>query len=204
MTDPQHLAQEAERDPTQPKVVNAVTLELSPEDAEKLDLARSVGSLSLVLRTVGCSLLDDLLIVTSLIMAGRLIGDRAGLDDAVVRRLQEAGTFHVIAISGGNIAVLAAQAALGHPDGRQVQPEPHVAGQAHPAGVRPALPVAHQRIRHAGQLAQGRQQRLIERRDAVGKERFRNALAGDFSVHKTEQAQAPSPKPDFAFIHFRK
>jgi pilus assembly protein CpaB len=31
-------------------VVSAVTLELAPEDAEKLDLARSVGTLSLVLR----------------------------------------------------------------------------------------------------------------------------------------------------------
>jgi pilus assembly protein CpaB len=44
------VAQEAERDPTKPKVVNAVTMELSPEEAEKLDLARSIGSLSLVLR----------------------------------------------------------------------------------------------------------------------------------------------------------
>jgi pilus assembly protein CpaB len=44
------VAQEAGRDDTKPKVVSAVTLELSPEDAEKLDLARSVGTLSLVLR----------------------------------------------------------------------------------------------------------------------------------------------------------
>jgi pilus assembly protein CpaB len=44
------VAQEASRDDTKPKVVNAVTLELSPEDSEKLDLARSVGTLSLVLR----------------------------------------------------------------------------------------------------------------------------------------------------------
>lgn len=36
-----------------------------------------------------------------------LIGDRVGLDDDVQRRLQEAGTYHVIAISGGNIAILA-------------------------------------------------------------------------------------------------
>jgi len=36
-----------------------------------------------------------------------VIGDRTGLDGAVVRRLQEAGTYHVIAISGGNIALLA-------------------------------------------------------------------------------------------------
>jgi len=44
------VAQEASRDDTKPKVVSAVTLELAPEDAEKLDLARSVGTLSLVLR----------------------------------------------------------------------------------------------------------------------------------------------------------
>jgi competence protein ComEC len=36
-----------------------------------------------------------------------LIGDRAGLSADLERRLQEAGTYHVIAISGGNIAILA-------------------------------------------------------------------------------------------------
>lgn len=35
-----------------------------------------------------------------------LIGDRGGLDAEDERRLQEAGTYHVIAISGGNIALL--------------------------------------------------------------------------------------------------
>ena len=44
------VAQEAARDETKPRVVNAVTLEVTPEQAEKIDLARSVGSLSLVLR----------------------------------------------------------------------------------------------------------------------------------------------------------
>ncbi len=44
------VAQEANRDETKPKVVNAVTLEVTPDQAEKLDLARSVGTLSLVLR----------------------------------------------------------------------------------------------------------------------------------------------------------
>jgi pilus assembly protein CpaB len=44
------VAQEAGRDDTRPKVVNAVTLELTPEQAERLDLARSIGTLSLVLR----------------------------------------------------------------------------------------------------------------------------------------------------------
>ncbi|MGH9142199.1 MAG: DNA internalization-related competence protein ComEC/Rec2, partial [Vicinamibacterales bacterium] len=41
------------------------------------------------------------------IVAAIVIGDRAGLDADVQRRLQEAGTYHVIAISGGNIAILA-------------------------------------------------------------------------------------------------
>lgn len=44
------IAQETKSDPAQPKVVNAVTLELTPEEAEALDLARNVGALSLVLR----------------------------------------------------------------------------------------------------------------------------------------------------------
>ncbi len=37
-----------------------------------------------------------------------LIGDCTGLSDEDERRLQEAGTYHVIAISGGNIAILTA------------------------------------------------------------------------------------------------
>jgi pilus assembly protein CpaB len=44
------VAQEADRDASRPKVVGAVTLEVTPAQAEKLDLARSVGTLSLVLR----------------------------------------------------------------------------------------------------------------------------------------------------------
>lgn len=45
------VAQESSvREEGKPKVVNAVTLEVTPEQAEKLDLARSVGQLSLVLR----------------------------------------------------------------------------------------------------------------------------------------------------------
>ena len=44
------VAQEASREESKPKVVNAVTLEVTPEQAEKLDLAKSVGSLTLVLR----------------------------------------------------------------------------------------------------------------------------------------------------------
>ena len=44
------VAQVASRDDTKPKVVQAVTLEVTPEQAERLDLARSVGTLSLMLR----------------------------------------------------------------------------------------------------------------------------------------------------------
>ncbi|MFL6660286.1 MAG: Flp pilus assembly protein CpaB [Massilia sp.] len=66
------VAQEVSRDETKPKVVNAVTLEVTPEQAENLDLARGVGTLSLALRnqidqtlptTAGATkhtLLDDL------------------------------------------------------------------------------------------------------------------------------------------------
>ncbi|MQA30496.1 MAG: DNA internalization-related competence protein ComEC/Rec2 [Luteitalea sp.] len=42
------------------------------------------------------------------IVTAIVIGDRGGLEHEVERRLQEAGTYHVIAISGGNIAILTA------------------------------------------------------------------------------------------------
>jgi competence protein ComEC len=42
------------------------------------------------------------------IVTAILIGDRTALADEVRERLQAAGTYHVIAISGGNIAILAA------------------------------------------------------------------------------------------------
>lgn len=64
------VAQEASRDETKPKVVSAVTLELSPADAEKLDLARSVGTLSLVLRNQ----LDKKPVVTTGITRSELLG----------------------------------------------------------------------------------------------------------------------------------
>jgi len=44
---------------------------------------------------------------SSAVATAILIGDRGSLDVDVERRLQEAGTYHVIAISGGNIAILA-------------------------------------------------------------------------------------------------
>ena len=64
------VAQEASRDETKPKVVSAVTLELTLEDAEKLDLARSVGSLSLVLRNQ----LDKKMVATSGVTKAQLLG----------------------------------------------------------------------------------------------------------------------------------
>jgi pilus assembly protein CpaB len=45
------LAQDASTSEIKPRVVNAVTLEVSPDQAEKIDLARSIGALSLVLRS---------------------------------------------------------------------------------------------------------------------------------------------------------
>ena len=44
------VAQDVEQDAGKPQVANAVTLEVTPDQAERLDLARSVGALSLVLR----------------------------------------------------------------------------------------------------------------------------------------------------------
>ncbi len=44
------IAQETDAVDSKPKVVNAVTLELSPKEVEILDLARSAGNLSLALR----------------------------------------------------------------------------------------------------------------------------------------------------------
>ena len=67
------VAQEANRDDTKPKVVSAVTLELSLEDSEKLDLARSVGTLSLVLRNQ----MDKTTVATGGITKGQLFGEKA-------------------------------------------------------------------------------------------------------------------------------
>jgi pilus assembly protein CpaB len=65
------VAQEAGRDDTKPKVVSAVTLELSPADSEKLDLARSVGTLSLVLRNQ----IDQQSVATDGVTKNELFGD---------------------------------------------------------------------------------------------------------------------------------
>jgi competence protein ComEC len=47
------------------------------------------------------------------VVAAILIGDRAGLSPVVQDRLQRAGTYHVIAISGGNVALLTALSFFG-------------------------------------------------------------------------------------------
>ncbi|WP_112171533.1 Flp pilus assembly protein CpaB [Paraburkholderia unamae] len=64
------VAQQVNRDDTAPKVVNAVTLEVTPEQAEKLDLARSVGTLSLVLRNQ----VDDHKLLTDGVTKETLLG----------------------------------------------------------------------------------------------------------------------------------
>jgi pilus assembly protein CpaB len=72
------VAQESSRDDTKPKVVNAVTLELSIDDAEKLDLARNVGTLSLVLRNQ----IDKEPVITTGITKKQLFGERAATVNA--------------------------------------------------------------------------------------------------------------------------
>lgn len=66
------VAQESGRDDTKPKVVSAVTLELSLEDSEKLDLARSVGTLSLVLRNQ----VDKKTVATNGVTKSELFGEK--------------------------------------------------------------------------------------------------------------------------------
>ncbi|MEY2619407.1 MAG: Flp pilus assembly protein CpaB [Pseudomonadota bacterium] len=55
------VAQDVSSNESKPRVVNAVTLQVSPQQAEQIDLARSVGTLSLVLRSQG----DDIPVQTS-------------------------------------------------------------------------------------------------------------------------------------------
>lgn len=69
------VAQEASRDETKPRVVSAVTLEVAPDEAEKLDLARSIGNLSLVLRNQ----VDRDPTVTAGIRKGDLLGQPAAV-----------------------------------------------------------------------------------------------------------------------------
>ena len=71
-----------------------------PRRAELAASARAVVRRAVV-RTVGRHGEQSAAIVTAI-----LIGDREGLDPATTRRLQDGGIYHVIAISGGNIAIL--------------------------------------------------------------------------------------------------
>lgn len=75
------VAQESSRDDTKPKVVSAVTLELSLEDSEKLDLARSVGTLSLVLRNQ----IDKEKVATSGITKSELLGEKKEVKPVVLK-----------------------------------------------------------------------------------------------------------------------
>lgn len=81
------VAQEANRDDTKPKVVSAVTLELSLEDSEKLDLARSIGNLSLVLRNQ----VDKKTVSTSGVTKNQLFNDDAPVKvEAAVKQVVNA------------------------------------------------------------------------------------------------------------------
>jgi len=80
------VAQEAGRDDTKPKVVSAVTLELSLEDSEKLDLARSVGTLSLVLRNQ----VDNATVSTAGITKNQLFGAKEIPAPVVMKVVAEA------------------------------------------------------------------------------------------------------------------
>ena len=80
------VAQEADRDNTKPKVVNAVTLEVTPQQAEMLDLARSVGTLSLVLRNQAESAEANTAGVTKQQLLGTQLPPPAPAPAPVVRR----------------------------------------------------------------------------------------------------------------------
>jgi len=67
------------------------------------DLAAAVRSR---VRAAAADVVAPRSIQAAAIMSAILIGDRAGLDDEVQRQMRAAGTYHVIAISGGNVALL--------------------------------------------------------------------------------------------------
>ena len=70
-------------------------------------LAETLASVRAAIRRAIASSVAPWSARSAAVVSAILIGDRAGLDEGVERRLQEAGTYHVIAISGGNIAILA-------------------------------------------------------------------------------------------------
>ena len=98
------------------------------------------------------------------IVTAIVIGDRAGLDDDVERRLQEAGTYHVIAISGGNIAILAGLMHRRVPAGRSARANGD-AGVDRPAG-RLRAPGGWRRVGRSRDVHGGRVPRRPRRRPA--------------------------------------
>ena len=68
-------------------------------------VAETAGAVRVLVRRVLATHVAPLGARSAAIAAAILIGDRTGLSDDDQRRLQDAGTYHVIAISGGNIAI---------------------------------------------------------------------------------------------------
>lgn len=97
------VAQEAGRDDTKPKVVSAVTLELSLEDSEKLDLARSIGTLSLVLRNQT----DPAKVDTRGVTKSELFGEPQIVKAAAPARVVRRATAQKVAASGPCVEVIA-------------------------------------------------------------------------------------------------
>ena len=78
------IEQDITGDPAKPKVASAVTLELEPDEVEKLDLARSIGNLSLALRNE----FDDLKVKSEGVRIRDIMGDFSivsGLSPATVQ-----------------------------------------------------------------------------------------------------------------------
>ena len=85
-------------------VKSGLLVEVVRRGSPPAELAASVRAVvrRVIGRSVGRHGVRSAAIVTAI-----LIGDRTGLDAETTRRLQEGGTYHVIAISGGNIVILA-------------------------------------------------------------------------------------------------
>lgn len=84
-------------------VKSGLLVEVAAPGPRRSELAASARAVvrRAVDRTVGRHGEQSAAIVTAI-----LIGDREGIDPAATRRLQDGGIYHVIAISGGNIAIL--------------------------------------------------------------------------------------------------
>ena len=84
-------------------VKSGLLVDVTARGPRRSELAASARAVvrQAVTRTVGRHGDQSAAIVTAI-----LIGDRGGLDPSTTRRLQDGGVYHVIAISGGNIAIL--------------------------------------------------------------------------------------------------